>query len=32
MKYFKFTVDTDICGTKDEIYEEFENEIRQSCS
>ena len=29
MKYFKFTVDTDICGTKDEIYEEFENDISQ---
>lgn len=29
MKYIKFVVDTDICGTKDEIYEEFEDDVSQ---
>ena len=29
MKYIKFTVDTDICGTKEEIYEEFEDDVDQ---
>lgn len=29
MKYIKFTVDTNICGTKGEIYEEFEDDVDQ---
>lgn len=29
MKYIKFTVDTDICGTKEEIYEKFEDDVDQ---
>ena len=29
MKYIKFTVDTDICGTEDEIYEAFEDNVSQ---
>ena len=29
MKYFKFTVDTDIVGTEDTIYEEFEDDVDQ---
>lgn len=29
MKYIKFTVDTDICGTENEIYEEFEDDVDQ---
>ena len=30
MKYIKFTVDTSICGTKEEIYEEFEDNVDQN--
>ena len=29
MRYFKFTVDTNICGTEDTIYEEFEDDVDQ---
>ena len=29
MKYIKFTVDTNICGTKEEFYEEFEDDVTE---
>lgn len=29
MRYFKFTVDTNICGTEDTIYEKFEDNVDQ---
>lgn len=29
MKYIKFVVDTNICGTEDTIYEEFEDNVSQ---
>ena len=29
MRYFRFIVDTDFCGTKNEIYEEFEDNVSQ---
>ena len=29
MRYFRFVVDTDIVGTKDEIYEEFEDDVSE---
>lgn len=29
MKYIKFTVDTNLCGTENEFYEEFEDDVNQ---
>ena len=29
MRYFKFTADTNICGTEDVSYEEFENDVTE---
>lgn len=29
MRYFKFTVDTNICGTENTIYEKFEDNVSQ---